>query len=90
MRKLVLAALLAATVPATAYAQAKFSTTATPISELIANPEAKAVLEKHMPQIVQYAGQLGGQTLKQLQGMASGMLSDELLAKIDADLAEIK
>jgi hypothetical protein len=92
MRKLVLAAaLLAASVPAAAYAEdAKFSTATTPISELVANPEAKAVLEKRMPQIMQYAGQLGTSTLKQLQGMAQGAISDQMLADIDADLAMIK
>ena len=92
MRKLILAAaLMAASVPGLAYADAaKYNTSTTTIGELMANPEAKAVLEKHMPQIVQYAGQLGGQTLKQLQGMAQGMLSDEKLAEIDADLAQIK
>lgn len=92
MRKLMLAAaLLAATVPAAAFADgAKFTTDTSTIGELMANPEAKAVLEKRMPQIVQYAGQLGTQTLKQLQGMAQGAISDQMLADIDADLAMIK
>jgi len=92
MRNLVFAAaLLAAAIPATAFADAaKFTTSTSTIGELMANPEAKAVLERRMPQIMQYAGQLGGQTLKQLQGMASGMISDQMLADIDADLEKIK
>ena len=90
MRALILAAaLLTASVPA--YAQdSKFTTATSTINDLIANAEAKAVLEKHMPQIVQAAGQIGGQTLKQLQGMAPDRLTDKLLADIDADLAKIK
>jgi hypothetical protein len=92
MRKLVFAAaLLGATVPAAAYAQdAKFSTATSTINELVANPEAKAVLEKHMPQIAQASGQVGTQTLKGLQAMAGDRLPDSLLAAIDADLAKIK
>lgn len=90
MRALILAAaLLTASVPA--YTQApKFSTASTTINDMLANPEAKAVLEKHMPQVVQAAPQIGGQTLKQLQGMAPDRLTDKLLADIDADLAKIK
>ena len=93
MRALFLAvAMLTAAVPATAFAQAapKFSTAATTISDLVANPEAKAVLEKHIPPIVGAADQIGSQTLKQLQGMAPDRLTDKLLADIDADLAKIK
>ena len=92
MRNLFLAAaLLAVSAPVAVFAAdaPKYSTNST-INDLMANPEAKAVLEKRMPQIVQYAGQLGGQTLKQLQAMAQGQLPDATLAEIDADLAKIK
>lgn len=90
MRALILAAaLLTASVPA--YAQApKFSTATSTVNAMIADPAAKAVLEKHMPQIVGAAAQVGEQTLKQLQGMAPDRLTDKLLADIDADLAKIK
>jgi hypothetical protein len=92
------AALLTVAAPAAVYAQAapaaapaaKFSTATSTINDLIANPEAKAVLEKHMPQIIQAAGQIGGQTLKGLQAMAPDRLTDKLLADIDADLVKIK
>lgn len=93
---LVAAAMLAVSAPAAlpvvAYAQAaaKFSTAGSKISDLIANPEAKAVLEKHIPEIMQYAEAIGGQTLKELQGMAGDQLTDKMLADIDADLAKIK
>lgn len=92
MRSLFLAATMVAVVaPAVAHAEdAKFSTSKSTINELMANAEAKAVLEKHMPQIAQAAGQIGGQTLKGLQAMAGDRLPDSLLAAIDADLAKIK
>lgn len=91
MRALILAAaLLTASVPALAQEAPKFTTAASTINVLIADPAAKAVLEKHMPQIVGAASQIGEQTLKQLQGMAPDRLTDKLLADIDADLAKIK
>ncbi len=86
------AAMLALATPVVIHAEAapKFSTATSTVADLVANPQAKAVLEKHMPQIVQAADQIGAMTLKGLQGMAPGQLTDELLAKIDADLAAIK
>lgn len=92
MRSLFLAATMVALAsPVAVYAQAaKFSTSTSTVNQLLANPEAKAVLEKHMPQIVQAAGQIGDQTLKGLQAMAGDRLPDSLLAAIDADLAKIK
>lgn len=93
MRTLFLAAaLLTAAVPAVALAQAapKFSTASSTISDIVANPEAKAVLEKHVPQLVQAADRAGPMTLKAIQGMAPDMLTDQKLAEIDADLAKIK
>ena len=93
MRSLFLtAAMLAVATPAAIHAQAapKFTTATSTVADLVANPESKAVLEKHMPQIVQAAGQIGSMTLKGLQGMAPDQLTDDLLGKIDADLAAIK
>lgn len=93
MRNLFLAAaMLAIATPMSAYAAdaPKFSVATSTINDLVANPEAKAVLEKHMPQIVGAAGQVGGQTLKGLKAMAGDMLPDALLVAIDADLAKIK
>lgn len=92
MRSVFLATMLAVTAPVAVYAQAapKFSTATSTVSELVANPESKAVLEKHMPAIIPAADQVGGQTLKGLQAMAPDRLTDKLLADIDADLAKIK
>jgi hypothetical protein len=92
MRSLFLATMLAVTAPVAVYAQAapKFSTTTSTIDELIANPEAKAVIAKHMPPVIDAAGQIGSQTLKGLQAMAPDRITDKLLADVDADLAKIK
>ena len=95
MRNLLLAAaMLAVSAPLTAYAAdpaPKFSTATSSIKVLMADAQAKAVIEKHMPQIAQAPmDMVGDQTLKALQGMAQGMIPDTLLATIDADLAKIK
>jgi hypothetical protein len=71
---------------------AKFSTEASTIGDLLDNAAAKAVLEKHLPALVGNAQieMARAMTLKQIQAMAGDMLSDEVLAKVDADLAAIK
>ena len=81
----------AADAPATA-AAAKFSTADSSIGTLLDNPETKAVLEKHIPQFVSnpQIEMAKAMTLKQIQGYAGDALSDDTLAKIDADLAKIK
>jgi para-nitrobenzyl esterase len=86
------AAMLAVTAPVAIYAQAtpKFSTASSKINDLLADPQAKAVLEKHLPQVIGAADRFGDQTLKALQGMAPDRMPDKLLAEIDADLAKIK
>jgi hypothetical protein len=73
-------------------AAAKLSTADTTIGDLLDNPAAKAVLEKHLPALVGNAQieMARSMTLKQIQPMAGDMLSDELLAKVDLDLATIK
>lgn len=74
-----------------AAAAAKLTTGATTLGDLLDNAAAKAVLEKHAPMLT-----AGGQidqarpmTIKSLQQYIP-TLTDELLAKIDAELAQIK
>ena len=71
---------------------AKFSTAGTTIGELIDNPATKAVLKKHLAALVgnPQIEMARGMTLKQVQGFAGDQLSDEVLAKVDADLAAIQ
>lgn len=93
MRKFVIAAaLMAAALPGIASAEAaKFSTENSTISDMIANPEAKAVLDKKMPGIAAAAEQgAGGMTLRQLQGMAPDRINAKTLDEIDVELAKIK
>ncbi|WGM37630.1 hypothetical protein [Caulobacter sp. NIBR1757] len=92
-------ALLAAATPAAVLvtpaaaeeAKPAYSTAATPLGELIKNPETKAVLEKHIPGISTNAEvePVLGLPLKQIQGYAPDRLPDALLAAIDADLAKV-
>jgi hypothetical protein len=90
MRTLILAAALLAAAPAYAQGAPKYSTTTTPYSKLLADPAAKAVIEKLLPESLQYADVIGDQTLKEVQPMAQGAVTDEMLAKVDAELAKIK
>lgn len=84
---------LAVDAPAAApAAAAKLSTADTSIGDLLDNPKAKEVLMKHVPALagnpqIEMARSM---TLKQIQPMAGDTLSDELLTKIDLDLAAIK
>lgn len=72
-------------------AKSAFSTAQTDIGTLLDNPQTKAVLDKHIPQFaanpqIQMAR---GMTLRQIQSFAGDMLTDEVLGKIDADLAKV-
>ncbi len=84
-------AFAAETAPAAAPAP-KYSTAGTTIGDLIDNAATKAVLEKHLPALIgnPQMEMARSMTLKQIQGFAGDALSDEILAKVDADLAAIK
>ncbi|WP_296615798.1 hypothetical protein [Sphingomonas sp.] len=78
-----------AAAPATA--SAKF-TLDTPIQDIVADTQGKAVLDKNLPGLVdlpQYE-MFKGLSLKQVQPYSNGKLTDELLAKTATDLAAIK
>jgi hypothetical protein len=86
------APVLAIDPPAAAPAAAAFSTATSTIGDLLDNAATKAVLVKHVPALVSNAQieMARSMTLKQVQGFAGDQLSDEILAKIDLDLAAIK
>jgi hypothetical protein len=76
---------------AAAPAAAKMTTAATTLGDLLDNPASKAVLTKYAPALT-----AGGQvdqarpmTVKALQQYMPD-LTDEVLAKMDAELAQIK
>ena len=103
IRKLLIPALLAAGLGAPLHTSAAetqsvsaptapaYSTEATDIGTLLDNPQTRAVLDKHIPT---FAGNpqiemARSMTLRQIQSFASDMLTNEALAKVDADLAKI-
>jgi hypothetical protein len=73
--------------PATAQ---HYTTAATPLGELLDNDTTKAVLVKHVPDLVNnpQISMARGMTLKALQAYSPG-LSDQTLAAIDTDLAKL-
>jgi hypothetical protein len=86
------AAALAQDLAPTAPAPAALFSIDTPIEALVADERAKAVLVKHLPGIDQHPAydQFKALSLKTLAPFSQGMITDEMLAKIAADLATIK
>lgn len=84
------AAAVAQDAPATAPAAA-FSID-TPIEALMADERAKAVVVKHLPGIDQHPAyaDFKALSLKTLAPFSQGLITDELLGKIEAELAAIK
>ncbi|WP_333807755.1 hypothetical protein [Phenylobacterium sp.] len=71
-----------------ALAEGAKSVDSTPISELAADPAGKAALDKELPGLTEHPAyeQFKGMTLRQLQPMSGGVLTDEKLAAIQKDL----
>lgn len=96
LRSIILAGLLSiSAVPAVAAAAEAavpaYSVESSTIGDLLDNAAAKAVLDKHLPGFsnnpqIEMARTM---TLKQVQGFAPDQFKDELLAKINADLAAL-
>lgn len=85
---------LAADAPAkaaTPTAKPAYSTTQTPIGDLLDDPAAKAILVKDLPGLVddQRIDMARGMTLKQVQTYAPQQITDEKLAAVDADFAKL-
>ncbi len=90
---------MAQTAPAPAAKPAAAAPTATPyyttedstIGDLLDNPATKAVLAKHLPEVVNGEGinQARGMTLPAIQQFSQGKITDEALEAIDKDLAAI-
>lgn len=75
--------------PATAPAPAvQYSVEDTLIGDLLDDPKAKALLEKHVPGMTTnpQIEMARGFTLRQIQNYAADQLTDEVLKKLDADL----
>ena len=77
--------------PATATTAAKFNLD-TPIEALVADPKAKAVLDADLPGVSTHPSydMFKGMSLRAVQPMSNGKLTDEALKKVETDLAAIK
>lgn len=91
---LILAALLATPAlaqnasPPPAAATATAFSADTPLEAVVADPAAKAALDKTLPTLAKHPAfeQFKSMSLKQLQGYSEGKITDEMVAKVDADL----
>lgn len=81
---------IAAPAPAAA-AKPLYTSAETPLGDLLDDPAAKAILVKHLPDVVNKEGidMARGMTLKQLQNYAADQVTDAKLAVIDAELAKL-
>lgn len=77
--------------PAPAPAAAKFNLD-TPIEALVADAKAKAVLDADLPGVSTHPSydMFKSMSLRAVQPMSGGKLTDEMLKKVETDLAAIK
>lgn len=77
--------------PAPAASPAHYSVDETDLGSLLDDPGAKAALEKHLPDLVgnPQVDMARGMTLRQLQSYAGDQVTDEALAKVQADLEQL-
>jgi hypothetical protein len=66
-----------------------YTTTTTKIGELMGDPAAKAIVAKYAPFILNSPHVVYPQTLKQLQFLAASMVSDRMLADMDAEFLKL-
>lgn len=91
-----IALLLAVSVPCVALAQeatahAGYSVADTQIGTMLDDPAAKAILDKHMPgfSAKDHIDKARSMTLKHIQPHVSDMVTEEALARIQADFAKL-
>lgn len=103
MKKLITAAAVGlsltagALAAAPAFAQTPTPTAApsagdTPIADIAATPEGKAALDKNLPGLTAHEAyeQFKGMTLKQVQPMSQGAITDDQIKALQADLDKAK
>jgi hypothetical protein len=73
----------------TEFVEEHYTTASTEIGVLLDDPAARAVLGRHLPSIAQSDRTPRTSTLKALQGYGLSTMTDEVLARIDADLAKL-
>jgi hypothetical protein len=81
----------AAAAPAAEVAKPAFTSANTTVGDILDNAEAKAIVEKHMPGFSSHPQieMARGFSLKAVQAFQPDQITDELLAKIDADFAAL-
>ncbi|NMN89099.1 MULTISPECIES: hypothetical protein [unclassified Novosphingobium] len=77
-------------VPIKAKQTTALSASATPMSELLARPDSRAILDCHISGFSTNAAGLKDVPIRQLKIIAPDTLTDALLDKIDADLKALK
>lgn len=79
------------TTTTTTTAPAAGMTLDTPIQDIAANPAGKAVLDADLPGLTTHPAydQFKGMSLKEVQPMSQGAITDAALAKTGADLAAL-
>lgn len=75
---------------ASASAAGGLSVESTPIGDIIKNEQAKAALEKAVPEIANYYDQIAGMTLAQVAPMSQGALDEAKLKEIQSEFDKIK
>lgn len=82
----------AQTAPAPAPAAAAKFSLDTPIEALVADARAKAVLDADLPGVTSHPSydMFKAMSLRAVQPMSNGKLTDEMLKKVETDLAAIK
>lgn len=85
------AAVAAPSTPPAAQAVSTF-TLDTPIEQLVASTAAKAALDRSVPGLSthEHYDMFKSMSLRQLAPMSQGRLTDETLAKVEAELAKVK
>jgi lipoprotein-anchoring transpeptidase ErfK/SrfK len=76
--------------PAAAAPAGKISVETTPIGDIIKNPDAKATLEKALPEIPQFYDQIATMTLAQVAPMSQGAIDDAKLKALQAEFDKLK
>ena len=72
-------------------AAAKYSTSQTTIGALLDDPAARAVVDKYLPSVT-HGDQIDmarSMTLKDIQQYAPDVITDQILAQVDAELAKL-
>ncbi|WP_411287018.1 hypothetical protein [Phenylobacterium sp.] len=85
-------ALAQTTAAATASASAALNVETTPIEVIAANEKAKAVIDKELPGLTAHEAypQFKQMTLQQLMPMSQGVITDEKLKTVQAELDKVK